>query len=87
MIEYDRPGICREYRKSVQYIDGELNLPICVRNFTWPEDDSPEFNLKGEELDEATMIELYSYSDIELECELDEMEFNRKNENYRFNHR
>jgi len=64
IIEYQKPGLRNEYRKSVQYIDAQYNLPICVRNFAWPKSDSVEESLRGDELDDATMIELYSYSEI-----------------------
>ncbi len=60
------------YRKSVQYLDGELRLPILVRNFGWPTGDVPT-DPAG--LDDETLLEEYAYSDIHLGVGLDDENF------------
>lgn len=56
---YASPQRSPLYRKAAFYIDKELSLPVCIRNFTWgPDDVAPE------ELDELTLVEAYAYSEI-----------------------
>lgn len=62
---YESPQRSPLYRKSVFYIDKELSLPTCIRNYTWgPEDVAPEA------LDELTLVEAYSYSEIVVQPEV-----------------
>ncbi len=88
----DRPCYCfiitymnkkqqETYRKSVQFIDKELCLPICVRNYGWPESAEP---IAPEKLDEETIIENYVYTDIQFNRELTAADFDRGNEAYHF---
>ncbi|QDV50962.1 DUF1571 domain-containing protein [Gimesia fumaroli] len=70
------------YRKSVIYIDHKTCLPIFVRGFGWPEDGLA--SASAEELDEKTLIESYSFTDINLKSELATTEFSDKNTDYRF---
>ncbi len=62
---YESPQRSPVYRKSAFYIDKELSLPICIRNYTWgPDDVAPE------ELDELTLVEAYAYSQLEIQPEV-----------------
>ncbi|QDT89028.1 DUF1571 domain-containing protein [Gimesia algae] len=70
------------YRKSVIYIDQKTCLPIFVRGFGWPAQDLA--SASAEELDEKTLIESYSFTDINLKSELATTEFDQTNNNYRF---
>ncbi|WP_298866767.1 DUF1571 domain-containing protein [uncultured Gimesia sp.] len=70
------------YRKSVIYIDQKTCLPIFVRGFGWPEDGMA--SASPEELDEKTLIESYSFTDINMQSELATSEFSKSNKNYRF---
>ncbi|WP_417378221.1 DUF1571 domain-containing protein [Gimesia sp.] len=70
------------YRKSVIYIDEKTCLPIFVRGFGWPAQDLA--TASPEELDEKTLIESYSFTDINLKSELATTEFDQTNSNYRF---
>ena len=81
IAEYGDQQESEEYRKSVCYIDKELSLPICVKNFGWPEEDS---ELAGEELDEATMTEFYTYTDIKIDQQLADADFDQTNSAYKF---
>ncbi len=74
---YDSPDYSETYRKSMLYVDKELSLPVCVRNYTWAVDADPE------KLDEQTLIEFYSYSDIETGIELADPDFDAGNRKYR----
>lgn len=35
-VSFDRPGVCRNYRKSVVYVDRTWRVPLCIRNYEWP---------------------------------------------------
>ncbi len=70
------------FRKSVLYIDSELSIPICVKNFDWGTTEQLELDPK--ELDEATLLEFYSFSNISFNATLAAADFDKGNENYRF---
>lgn len=74
---YESPEINSEYRKSIFYIDKELSMPTCVKNFCWAKDANPET------IDEETLLEFYAYSDLKLLRKLDVAEFDAKNRAYR----
>ncbi|MFO1093242.1 MAG: DUF1571 domain-containing protein [Planctomycetaceae bacterium] len=74
---YDSPEYCEMYRKAVCYIDKELSMPVCVQNYTWAVDATPET------IDDETLIEFYSYSDIKIKEQLADSDFDRANESYR----
>lgn len=80
-LEYDRPQDSAIYRKSIVYIDKEYSLPIFIRNYAWP---SPTDVLDASEMDNGTLIEHYTYSNIDLNAELADGDFNRTNTAYRF---
>jgi hypothetical protein len=69
------------YRKSVQYLDREWNVPLRVANYTWPE---PGTHPNGPDLDEATLIEYYMYSEVVTDAHLTDADFDRANEEYHF---
>ena len=89
----DRPCYCfistyldrkrsEEYRKSVQYIDKESLLPVCVKNYGWT--DTKPTCADDKALDEATLIEHYAYSELQLNQQLASKDFDRGNEAYGF---
>lgn len=82
VVEYDSKEIEPIYRKAITYIDKEHNLPICVRNFGWPEEELP--TASPQELDEATMIEYYGYKDLRFEQRLSDADFDKANKDYTF---
>lgn len=80
VAEYDSPERSPTYRKVAIFIDQELSMPIAIRNYTWGQDVAPE------QLDELTLVELYSYSDIVIdtrEASLGEEDFSPENPKYR----
>jgi Protein of unknown function (DUF1571) len=81
VFEDAEPGQSPLYRKSVQYIDREWNVPLRVANYTWPE---PGKHVDGPALDEATLIEYYMYSEVAIDAHLTDADFDRANEEYHF---
>jgi hypothetical protein len=82
VVEYDNREVEKVYRKSITYIDRKYSLPICVKNFGWPADGAEFADAAG--LDEATFIEYYGYTDIELETRLSDADFDKANADYKF---
>ena len=82
VVEYDSREVEPVYRKSITYVDKELSLPICVRNFGWPEVDAEASDAAA--LDEATLIEYYGYTDIKFEGRLTDGDFDKGNTDYKF---
>lgn len=70
------------YRKCIVYIDKELSVPTYVRNYEWPGKEQQE--LTGAKLDEATMIEYYTYSNVRLNQRMADIDFAKSNKNYQF---
>lgn len=79
-IEYDSPSISKVYRKSEIYVDKEFSVPICVTNYTWPENGE---DADDETFDEKTLIEFYKFSNINFEQQLADIDFDRTNKGYR----
>lgn len=82
VVRYDSPEASPVYRKSIQYVDKKLMLPIGIRNYTWPARSATEDDPK--KLDERTLIEYYQYSDIQWETSLTAADFDPKNSEYAF---
>ena len=79
LLKYESREISKVYRKSLMMIDCENHIPVMVRNFTWSADTS----LDGEQLDAATLIEDYSFTDLQIQAELVATDFSRENPRYR----
>lgn len=77
VCEYDSPQVSPEYRKSIIFVDKEWSLPVCVKNFTWATDASPE------KLDDETLIEFYAYTNVTLNCSFEDQDFDEHNPVYR----
>lgn len=77
LIEYAAPEFNEVYRKSMVYVDKELSLPICVKNYTWGRDIDPE------KIDEETLIEFYAYTDLKFSQQLTAADFDKGNSSYR----
>jgi hypothetical protein len=74
---YDSPEVRPDYRKSVLYIDRELLVPTKVENYGWPVE-----GVAAAKIDEETLVETYSYTNIDLGTELAVIDFSAANENY-----
>ncbi|MCR9198140.1 MAG: DUF1571 domain-containing protein [Planctomycetaceae bacterium] len=79
LMKYDSQDINKTYRKTIMLIDAERHLPVMVRNFTW----SADGNLADAELDAETLIEDYSFTELEVETDLVAQDFSRDNPAYR----
>ena len=81
VTEYTSAALSKEYRKSIVLIDKEWSVPLFIKNFGWPTDN---VTAVGEELDTATLIEQYTYSEVKLRANLTAFDFDRANEDYGF---
>jgi hypothetical protein len=81
LIEYRDSQSSPIYRKSVTLIDQEWNVPLYTRNFGWPNEGE---TATGEELDDATLIEFYTFTEIAFRQDLANGDFDRTNEEYLF---
>ncbi|MDX1969775.1 MAG: DUF1571 domain-containing protein [Planctomycetaceae bacterium] len=81
LIEYRDAKLSPTYRKSITLIDKEWNVPLYTRNFGWP---NVGETATGDELDEATLIEFYTFTEVEFRQQLATADFDRGNEEYLF---
>jgi hypothetical protein len=82
VIEYASKEIDPVYRHATTYIDKQTSLPVCVRNFGWPDEGVDVADPKA--LDEATLIEYYGYTNIQLDHRLSDADFDKANADYKF---
>lgn len=82
VVEYANREIEPVYRRAITYIDKQRSLPICVRNFGWPAEGVDVTDPAA--LDEATLIEYYGYTDLQLEHRLSDADFDKANADYKF---
>lgn len=80
-IEYKSAAMSPMYRKSITLIDKEWSVPVYIKNYTWPTQDHA--SATGEALDEATLIEFYSFAELRFRQQLANADFDRENEDYR----
>ncbi|MCH2213373.1 MAG: DUF1571 domain-containing protein [Fuerstiella sp.] len=78
--EYESPETSSDYRKSIILIDSNYHIPVMARNYTWAAEAG---DLSPEELDARTLIENYSYTDIDFSKKLAIADFSRENPRYR----
>lgn len=82
VVEYDSPQVEPIYRKSLTFVDQELSLPVCVKAFTWPAEGTKSDD--PQQLDDATLVEYYAYTDVHLERRLTDADFDKANADYKF---
>jgi len=81
-VEYRDQKVSPTYRKSITLIDKEWGIPVYAKNYAWPTDSTASAD--PAEVDEATLVEFYSYTEIELSPQFADADFDRSNEEYRF---
>lgn len=81
LIEYKDQKVSETYRKSLTFIDKERSVPLFIKNFGWPGADAPT---DAEELDAATLLEYYSFAEIDFGGKLVAADFDTANEEYGF---
>ncbi|HEY0984594.1 DUF1571 domain-containing protein [Schlesneria sp. T3-172] len=69
------------YRKSITLIDHEWSVPLHSRHFEWLNSGAV---MDEEQLDEATLIECYSFTGLNIDCGLTDFDFDRTNPEYQF---
>jgi len=70
------------YRKSLTWIDKEWNVPVQSHHYEWPRSELATLN--DHELDEATLIESYSFAKLQFHQGLTDRDFDRNNDEYCF---
>jgi len=81
LLEYRDREVSVDYRKSITLIDKEWCVPLFIKNFGWPNEDAATAEA---DLDEATLIEHYTYSGIKFRSSLSALDFDHTNDDYRF---
>ncbi len=81
LVEYRDATVSPTYRKSMTLLDKEWHIPVYARNFGWANEGS---TATGEQMDEETLIEYYTFAEIHFRQQLAEVDFDRTNEDYRF---
>lgn len=76
-IVYDSPTVRADYRKSVIWIDEELQLATKIENYGWPAED-----YASDRVDSETLLESYRYTNINLDSHLAAVDFTAANEDY-----
>lgn len=72
VVEYASPSVQPTYRKSMIWVDKELSMPVCMRNFGWPQG-----TIAADKLDDETMIEFYGYTNVSLQQQLSDQDFEK----------
>ena len=80
LFEYDSPEFNNTYRKSLLMLDARYHVPLRVINHTWTENSE---GLTATELDEQTLIEDYSFLNLDFGKEMVTIDFSRDNPAYR----
>ncbi|HQZ66342.1 MAG TPA: DUF1571 domain-containing protein [Planctomycetaceae bacterium] len=78
--DYSSTDASALYRKSFVYMDTRYHLPLKVTNYTWSSNGE---GLTPEQLDEMTLIEDYSFRELDMGTPLAERDFSRENPSYR----
>ena len=80
-VTYKSPSESSVYRKSVTLIDHEWLVPLHTRHFEWP---GAGTAAEETQVDEATLIECYSFTELKMNCGLTDLDFDRTNPEYNF---
>ncbi len=81
VVEYTDRNYSPTYRKSILLLDQETFLPVAVKNFTWP--DLVE-HVDPNDVDGSTLLEYYAFTNVRLNQQLADSDFDRNNKAYRF---
>lgn len=80
LYEYESREFNPTYRKSLLMLDARYHIPLRVINHTWTENSE---GLTAAELDEQTLIEDYSFLNLDFGKEMVTIDFSRDNPAYR----
>ena len=79
-LEYRRRRESPIYRRTELHIDREMLLPVWISNFTWPASDPAPDAVTA---DESTLLEHFQYTNVQLDAQLADIDFDRTNTDYR----
>lgn len=81
--DYGCAEVDADYRCSIVFVDRELAIPLCVKNYGWSDRcGAPES--ANEKLTDDTLVEFYAFTGMRYQSRLPEGEFDQANANYRF---
>lgn len=80
-VTYSEPSASKDYRKCIIKIDRQLMVPVFARNFTWPDKVS---GADPNRLDETTLLEYYTFKNIDFDTDLGTNTFLLSNPEYHF---
>lgn len=80
LVEYASAELSPMYRRSLTLFDQEWSIPVYIKNFGWPEAGA---EATGDELDAATLLEFYAYTNVKLRALMTADAFDRQNADYR----
>jgi len=81
--DYTCAEIDPEYRSSIMYLEKESLIPLCIKNYGWP-DRCGAPATTGDQLTESTLLEFYAFTGLRYQVRLPEGEFDTANSSYRF---
>lgn len=79
---YDNRDVSPQYRKSEVWIDEEHLIITKIRNYGWSDE-----SVEDAAIDENTVLEEYTYTNINFDPRLASLDFSASNENYRLERR
>lgn len=82
VVEYESREVEPLYRKSIAWINTDLSVPVCLKTYGWPAEGVATDN--PQDLDNATLLEHYAYTNLQLETRLSDADFDKGNAEYRF---
>ena len=80
VFEYETADVSDQYRKSILLVDSRRHIPVMARNYVWAAEAD---GMTAEELDDMTLVEDYSFTEIDFDRQLTAVEFSRENPRYR----
>ncbi len=86
-VQYTSRTASERVRKSVVFIDKEYSLPVFIKNFGWPKNDAALSNSDSQKLDEQTLVEHYTFTDLHFDLQFADITFDRNNKDYKFKRR
>ena len=81
MIQYKDKSYCKDYRRSMVYLEKEHLMPVQICNYLWI--DGAE-ELSPEELADASICEDYRYTNVKMGLQIADAEFRKDHESYGF---
>lgn len=81
--DYGCAEIDPEYRCSVMFLDKETLIPVCLKNYGWPDRCGAPLSA-ADQISDATLVEFYAFTGLRYHVRLPEGDFDNANTTYRF---